>query len=159
MDKKILWRIVLILAVVGVAAWSLYPPTETLNLGLDLRGGIHLVLKVETDVAIKAELDDSSRRIVSLAKDKDIELGAPEVEPDQLRFRVPVPADANRDALNELVADYLPEYNVTRTAGEWTFTFEANVQKQVRDRAVRQTLETIRNRVDQFGVSEPVIQR
>jgi preprotein translocase subunit SecD len=158
-DKKILWRIVLILAVVGVAAWSLYPPTETLNLGLDLRGGIHLVLKVETDVAIKAELDDSSRRIVSLAKDKDIELGAPEVEPDQLRFRVPVPADANRDALNELVADYLPEYNVTRTAGEWTFTFEANVQKQVRDRAVRQTLETIRNRVDQFGVSEPVIQR
>ena len=49
MDTKIVWRIVLILVVVALGVWSLYPPGEKINYGLDLSGGIHLVLEVQTD--------------------------------------------------------------------------------------------------------------
>ena len=159
MDRKILWRIVLIVVVVGLAAWSLYPPKETINLGLDLRGGIHLVLQVQSDDAVKAELDDASRRLVDLAKEDGVELGAAVVEPEELRFRVPVPEGVDRAVLDDIASGYFGEYTVNRGAGQWTFTFQPNVERQVRDRAVRQALETIRNRVDQFGVADPVIQR
>ena len=159
MDRKILWRILLIVVIVGLAAWSLYPPKETLNLGLDLRGGIHLVLQVKSDDAIKAELDDASRRLVDLAKEDGVQLGAPEVEPGELRFRVPVPEGVDRTVLDDIASGYFGEYTVSRGAGQWTFAFQPNVERQVRDRSVRQALETIRNRIDQFGVADPVIQR
>ena len=159
MDKKLIWRIALIVVVVGISAWSLYPPQEKINLGLDLKGGIHLVLKVETDDAIKAELDDASRRLESAAEDKKLTLGEVTVEPAAKRFRVALPADVDRTALQKLVDDYLPNYTVSRSADAWTFSFQPNVERNVRDMAIRQALETIRNRVDQFGVSEPVIQR
>ena len=72
MDSKILWRIVLILAVVALCVWSLYPPGEKIHYGLDLSGGIHLVLQVQTDDAIKAELDDASQRLVSRAREDGV---------------------------------------------------------------------------------------
>ncbi len=50
----------LIVVVVGLSVWSLYPPGEKIHYGLDLSGGIHLVLQVRTDDAIKAELDDAA---------------------------------------------------------------------------------------------------
>ncbi|MCD4750314.1 MAG: hypothetical protein K8R59_13160 [Thermoanaerobaculales bacterium] len=74
MEKKILWRIVLIVVVVGLSAWSMYPPGEKINYGLDLSGGVHLVLQVQTDDAIKAELDDSALRLDSLAVEKDLKI-------------------------------------------------------------------------------------
>jgi len=158
-DRKLIWRIVLIVAVVGIAAWSLYPPSERINLGLDLRGGIHLVLKVETDDAIRAELDDASRRLTSIAQEEGLALGEATTEPDERRFRLEVPPGVDRSRLNELVEDFLPEYDVSRDDQEWRFTFSSVVERQVRDMAIRQALETIRNRVDEFGVAEPVIQR
>ena len=72
MDRKLIWRIVLIVVVVGLALWSLYPPGEKLRYGLDLSGGIHLVLQVKTDDAIKAELDDSAQRLVSRAREEGL---------------------------------------------------------------------------------------
>ncbi len=159
MDKKIIWRVLLIVAVVAVAAVSLYPPQERIKLGLDLRGGIHLVLQVQTDDAVKAELDDGALQLRNLAQEEGITLGAAEVEPDQLRFRIGVPADADRAKLREIVNKYFNDYNLSTGATEWTLTFEANVERVIRDQAVRKGLETIRNRVDQFGVADPVIAR
>jgi len=159
-ERKVLWRIVLIVAVIALSLWSLYPfGPESVNLGLDLSGGIHLVLQVKTDDAIKSELDDASLRLRSQAADEEIELGEVTTEIDRLRFRVQVPGDFDRDALREVASNYLPEYDIDVGATEWTFAFKANVERTTRDLAVRQALETIRNRVDQFGVSEPVIQR
>jgi preprotein translocase subunit SecD len=154
-----MWRIALILIVVAMAVWSLYPPGESVKYGLDLSGGIHLVLEVQTNDAIKAEFDDASLRLKTQAADKGITLGDSTIEVDRLRFRTRVPGEFDRDALREVAETYLPEFNVSVGASEWTFTFQANVERTIRDLAVRQALETIRNRVDQFGVSEPVIQR
>ena len=159
MDTKILVRVALIVAVVGISVWSLYPPSEEINLGLDLRGGIHLVLQVETDDAVKAELDDAGRRLVSFAAEDDIELGAFEVDDQRKRFRVEIPPGADRARLAEIASRSFPEFDVSRGAEEWIFSLESPVERSIRDLAVRQALETIRNRVDQFGVTEPVIQR
>jgi preprotein translocase subunit SecD len=154
-----MWRIGLILVVVGLSLWSLYPPNEAINYGLDLSGGIHLVLQVQTDDAIKAELDDAAVRLNAQAAEKGITLGAATVEVDNLRFRVEVPTELDRGELRDIAESYLPEYNLNVGATEWGFAFEANLERTIRDLAVRQALETIRNRVDQFGVAEPVIQR
>jgi preprotein translocase subunit SecD len=158
-ERKQLWRILLIGAVVAVSLWSLYPPGETIKYGLDLSGGIHLVLQVQTDDAIKAELDDAALRMKRQAEEKGITLGETSTDVQGLRFQVQVPGEFDREALREVVASYLPEYNLSVGASEWTLTFEANIERMIRDLAVRQALETIRNRVDQFGVAEPVIQR
>ncbi len=159
MDKKLLWRIGLIIAVIAISLASLYPPSKRIHLGLDLRGGIHLVLRVNTADAVKAELDDASQRLVSQAKQKGVELGDVQVEPNDLLFKVEVPSGTDGGTLREVVSSYLPEYKMSPGAQAWTFTLPANVARNVRDLAVKQALETIRNRVDQFGVSEPVIQR
>jgi preprotein translocase subunit SecD len=158
-DSKILWRIVLILVVVGLSVWSLYPPGEKINYGLDLSGGIHLVLQVQTDDAIKAELDDSAQRLVSRGSEEGLNLTQGESDIANLSFTINVPADTDSAALRQLADDWVPGYKVSPGVGGWRFELPPNADREVRDMAVRASLETIWNRVDQFGVAEPVIQR
>ncbi len=159
MDSKIVWRIVLIVVVVALCLWSLYPPGEKIHYGLDLSGGIHLVLQVQTDDAIKAELDDASQRLVSRAREEGVELGQVESDIENLAFSAEVPAETDVAALREVAADWVPGYKANPGVGVWTFQLPPNMDRTVRDMAVRSSLETIWNRVDQFGVAEPVIQR
>ena len=159
MDKKLLWRIIIIVAVAGISLWSLYPPGEKIKRGLDLSGGIHLVLQVQTDDAIKAELDDSAQRLVSRAREEGVTITQGESNIGELSFSVNVPADTDTAKLRELADNWVPGYSVSPGAGQWTFELPPNMDNQVRDMAVRASLETIWNRVDQFGVAEPVIQR
>jgi preprotein translocase subunit SecD len=158
-DRKLIWRIVLIVVVVGLALWSLYPPGEKLRYGLDLSGGIHLVLQVQTDDAIKAELDDSAQRLVSRAREEGLSLSQGESNIEELSFTVGVPPTTDAVKLRELADSWVPGYSVSPGAGVWTFELPPNMDRTVRDMAVRSSLETIWNRVDQFGVAEPVIQR
>lgn len=159
MEKKYLWRVIVIVAVVAAALWSLWPPEEKIHWGLDLEGGVHLVLQVQTDDAIKAELDDAAQRLVSFAGDEGVELGATSVDAEDFRFSVEVPAGADRAALDDLIGRAFPDYDVTKSGRSWTLAFKPNIERFIRDQAVRKGLETINNRVDQFGVAEPVIQR
>ncbi len=149
----------MIVAVVAAALWSLWPPEEKIHWGLDLEGGVHLVLQVQTDDAINAELDDAAQRLVSLAADEDLTLGATDVDMEGRRFTVEVPPGIDRATLEEIVGNYFSDYDLTTGAGSWTLAFKANIERIIRDQAVRQGLETINNRVDEFGVSEPLIQR
>ena len=159
MEKKITWRVVLILVVVGLAAWSMYPPSERIHYGLDLSGGVHLVLKVQTDDAIKAELDDSGLRFQSVAAEREVAIGAVTTDSGGQSFSVEIPSEADRNVLAEIAADYFGEYNLQRGPTVWTLAFKANTEKILRDQAVRKGLETINNRIDQFGVAEPRISR
>jgi len=158
-EKHVLWRVIVIVAVVAAALWSLWPPEEKIHWGLDLEGGVHLVLQVKTDDAIKAELDDAAQLLVSLAADKDLTLGATEVNAEGLRFSVEIPPGTDRDVLAEIVGNYFPDYDLSTGAESWALAFKANTERINRDQAVRQALETINNRVDEFGVAEPLIQR
>ena len=53
MGKDIRWRFLLIVVIVGACLWAIVPPAQKIRLGLDLKGGVHLVLRVNTDDALK----------------------------------------------------------------------------------------------------------
>ena len=133
MDKKILWRIILIVAVIGLCLWSLYPPGEKIKYGLDLSGGIHLVLQVQTDDAIKAELDDASQRLVSRAAEKGVQIEQAGSDIGDLSFKVSVPAATDSAALREVADSWVPGYSISPGAGTWTFRLPPNMDRTVRD--------------------------
>ena len=56
------WRIALIVVIIGACLWAIIPPEKKIRLGLDLKGGVHLVLRVDTDEALKLETTTSSER-------------------------------------------------------------------------------------------------
>src|SRR3989442_13567378 len=72
MSKKFLYRIVVILAVLLTSAVFFWPPWDKIKLGLDLKGGIHLVLQVLTRDALEAEVNQAMDRINSDLKEKNI---------------------------------------------------------------------------------------
>jgi len=157
MHKNLTWRWILIAAVTIAAAFSMWP-LSNIQLGLDLKGGIHLVLQVQTEDAVKAEVDDAMERVRGALADKGITPAELSRTEDGLGFRL-VPAQGTDTAvLDDVLADQVPEFRIDHGVAV-TATLRADVARNVRDLAVRQGLETIRNRIDEFGVAEPVIQR
>src|SRR5215213_8329330 len=63
MTKNVRWRVALTVAVIALAVWAFYPPDKKINLGLDLKGGVHLVLRVQTDDALRAETEATVQRL------------------------------------------------------------------------------------------------
>jgi preprotein translocase subunit SecD len=135
---------------------------QRIHLGLDLKGGTHLILQVIVNDAVNA---DSDRAIERLREDlrsrnisySDITKADPANHPEQIVLKG-VPPEASGD-LRSLVQDRLPEYNLTSQAeNNWLLEMKPSVANDLKNRAVTQAIETIRNRVDQLGVSEPTIQ-
>src|SRR5687767_13305583 len=63
MNKNLRYRVITIVIVLALAVWAFYPPSEKINLGLDLKGGVHLVLRVQTDDALKLETETTVERL------------------------------------------------------------------------------------------------
>ena len=70
MNRNLLWRGLLILAVAAICVVLAYPPKDKINLGLDLQGGMHLVLQVHTEDALRADTDADMARLIDLGKEK-----------------------------------------------------------------------------------------
>ena len=75
MNKSLRWRALIILGVVALSAWAVYPPDQKVKLGLDLKGGVHLVLRVQTDDALRLETETSMNRL----REEVVKAGAPAV--------------------------------------------------------------------------------
>jgi preprotein translocase subunit SecD len=129
---------------------------SAIKLGLDLRGGIHLVLQVNTADALKAERNDSLEALKGQTKDAAI--GAVEL-PTDTTFSITITRETDQTKLEEAVKRFLPDWNYSTAGGKWTFALKDPARRQMEDNAVAQAVETIRNRVDEFGVSEPLIAR
>ena len=160
MSRSLLWRGVLIVAVAALSVLAAYPLDESINLGLDLRGGIHLVLQVETEDAVRSETDKDMDRVVQELRDLGVETAAGSRVGDAEFTVRGVPAGRDDD-VREVTTNFLGEesWSWDREGEALSFRMSRSNRDQIRDQAVRQALETIRNRVDAFGVSEPVIQR
>ncbi len=177
MGKKLRWRVLLIVLVVaGAVAGYVFTgyshakkewtgpggPTlkdalkSAIKLGLDLRGGIHLVLQVNTGDALKAERDDAVETLKNQTKDAGI--GAVEL-PTDTSFSIAVTPQTDQTKLEEAAKRFLPDWNYSTGGGKWTFALKDAARRQMADNAVSQAVETIRNRVDEFGVAEPLIAR
>ncbi|HET6345123.1 MAG TPA: hypothetical protein VFH51_09325, partial [Myxococcota bacterium] len=113
MNRTLLWRGLLILAVAVVCVALAYPPDNKNSLGLDLQGGMHLLLKVHTEDALRVETDTDMARLIDLGKDK----GAPGLQgrrTGDTRFAITAPTPEARDAASDLVSKYLPRWQVAR---------------------------------------------
>ncbi len=133
-----------------------------IQLGLDLQGGMHLVLGVDADKAVESRIDTVIDQLENDLREKDIIFKRIERQGD--RLAVIVYDDQEGAKIDALMADQFPSLEgetLTGTGGyvEKHYRLSDNEIENIKDYAVRQALETMRNRVDQFGVSEPTLQR
>ncbi len=174
MKKTFTWKILSLLLVTVIAGYYLFPTlsgrsslpsllppllprAERLNLGLDLQGGMHLVLDVVTEKAIENSID---RLIAELRRETEKENIAVErvAREGADRVRMRLHAKEGLEGLQRILKNYS---NLQQSSGadpaELVLSLTADEIKRIRESTVRQSLETIRNRIDQFGVSEPHI--
>ncbi len=155
--KDIRWRVVITLVVLGLALWAIYPPKDRIKLGLDLQGGVHLVLRVETDDALRLDTETTLEQLREAVEGKGISAATFTVlNPQQFKIEgIPQAQDAAfRDAANEVQANFNRESGV---GGSYTFTMKPNIAVQLREDAVTQSLQTIERRINELGVSEPLV--
>jgi len=135
---------------------------ERIHLGLDLKGGTHLILQVQVNDAVNVESDNAVERLKADLRTRKInytEISKPDPvnNPDKIVIKGVSP-EASAD-LRSIVSDRLPEYQLTSGAeNTWTLAMKPQALTELKNRAVSQAIETIRNRIDQLGVTEPIIQ-
>ena len=157
--------LVFIYGIFGIPHGSLKQTlTDRIHLGLDLRGGTHLVLQVHTDEAVAANSDADEQRI--LQSMKETAPGATVTKPDPKQPVIVVsgvPAAKNgavRDLLNGTqYGDYEVSSTGSGATGGFRMSMKQSAIKTLRERTLDTSIETIRGRVDSLGVSEPVIQK
>ena len=160
MPRRLWLRTGLIVVVILASVWSLYPPKKTINLGLDLQGGIHLVLGVEAEKAIASQTERAAEDLKSALERKGLAVRRV-ARQGNAAFVVEL---ASPQAWNDALA-VASEYQTFQrrdedpAAGRFTLAMSNREVSRLHDLAVRQAVETIRNRVDQFGVAEPTITR
>lgn len=158
MKRDLNWRIVLIVIVLGLALWYATPLEERINLGLDLQGGMHLILEVETEKAV----ENTVERMVDTLRG--------EFRRNRIRYTILERDEKNNiiiepkekkdiPGIEKILKDYPLKKAWVSEQGKENYSLEGYAIKRTKENAVAQALETIRNRIDQFGVAEPTIQR
>ena len=175
MNKNLGWKLVLITITLLVFAYGIFgvpsgfsgssllaSMQKRINLGLDLKGGTHLILQVQVNDAVNVDSDNAIQVLKSAMRNAKInyaDISKPDSagHPEQIVIKGVPPA--NSTDLRNIVQDRLPEYDATSGAeNAWTVTMKPQALQEMKNRAVQQAIETIRNRIDQLGVSEPVIE-
>jgi preprotein translocase subunit SecD len=141
--------------------WSNILPRDKIHLGLDLQGGMHLVLEVESAKAVESHLErvvEELKRDLRKDKIRYTELRRDGIDGVQITLMRP----DDETVFNDLIASGYPDFTVEalgQNEGRPNLRIVMNSKAidRVKQMAVDQALETIRNRVDQFGVSEPDI--
>jgi preprotein translocase subunit SecD len=156
MNKNLRWKLILIVSVIGLAVWAFYPPQQKVNLGLDLKGGVHLVMRVRTDAALQIETETTVERL----RDSLSRAGV-----QYMKLEVTGPTSfvvegiQNDQAFRQAAVEADTVFARSSGAGSYTYTMRPNIANQLREEAVNQALQTIERRVNELGVAEPIVAR
>jgi len=168
MKKSIQWRLALIALSVLVALFLFLPSTPLsgglpdwwhrsvpkISLGLDLRGGSHLVMQVETDKAVEASVDNIVADLQTSASQQKLAVTFSRSGQDIVAAS---PAEV-QDKVEKLVKDSYAIVDLKdRAAGRVVYSMKPVEARRLKELAVTQALERTRRRIDKFGVSEPAI--
>jgi preprotein translocase subunit SecD len=174
-NKILLIIAVMVLCILGIVGVSWIPTpgakpkpllqamTDRIHLGLDLRGGAHLILQVKVEEAVNAETDNTVALIKQELNGANISYSQV-YKPDPAKaslIRVEgAPPDKSNDARVLLEAKYGNAYDVAAgdEPGSFTLTMKPAIRTALEKKTVSQAIEAIRDRVDALGVSEPQIQ-
>jgi preprotein translocase subunit SecD len=135
---------------------------EPMKYGLDLRGGVHFLMEVDTESAVGERIEGLEQDIKRTFREKD----------DRIRYtgftspvtgalRIAFPDEETRDRGERKLKDRYPQYIIlaSKSAPELTLTVDDASIREMEDFAVQQNLQAIRNRVNELGVAEPLVQR
>ena len=140
--------------------WKSVMPNKGITLGLDLQGGIHLVMEVDEDRAVEIAVDRSVASLQDLLVDKKIPVeSVMRTGPTQVTIQFQ--NGELKAQIQKMIDDY-PTFSETESSGSanrLVWELREVEAKRIKDSAINQALETIRNRIDQFGVTEPIVQR
>jgi len=135
--------------------------SRKIRLGLDLRGGTHLLLSVDLEKAVDNALDQNAeelRRSLNEAKVSGVT-----VERVGQALRIRATTQEAKNATEKTLTDQFPsltqEGAPSAGEGEISVVLDEREKRRIREYALEQSLETLRNRIDQFGVAEPTVQR
>jgi preprotein translocase subunit SecD len=137
--------------------WGKIFPTETIHLGLDLQGGIHLLMEVDVEKALQGSTDrltESLKRMLAEEKIKVKDV----VQGETGLIKITLENSADNEKLQTFLSQRLPAWNHQATEGAMVVYRASDKERQrIEKLALDQAVETMRNRIDQFGVSEPEI--
>jgi preprotein translocase subunit SecD len=173
MQKNLLLKTGIIVAILLIFVYGMLGPKafsgaglkagllDRIHLGLDLKGGTHLILQVMVNDAVGAQSDHATEILkdeLQKAKVNYADIGKLDNQPEKVVIKG-VPLDAS-STVRGIVSDRLPEYDVAAGPdNSWILTMKPQVLADVKDRTLEQSIEAIRTRVDSLGVSEPLIQK
>jgi len=141
--------------------WKENLPKEAIHLGLDLQGGMHLVLEVDTEKAVEIGAERTANDLKEALMENRIRFrGIERTEGSVISLELP--DAAARNAFEKMIKDQYPDLEIVSTQdadGRQKVSLDIRTKRrdEIKKLAVEQSLETIRNRVDQFGISEPEI--
>lgn len=163
MKKNFIWRVSLIVTATLLSIIFYLPSTHLKSslpewlqkygmvLGLDLQGGVHLVYEVEGDKAVDVTIERITSSITNTFNDKKIEARAEKKGPDII-------VSPDSDIVKKTISEQFPALSLdSKSEGRIVYKLDDKEIKRIKDSSIDQALETIRNRVDAFGVAEPTI--
>jgi preprotein translocase subunit SecD len=142
-------------------AWLTSLGALPMNLGLDLRGGVHFLLQVDMPKALEKAAERYQGDIRTLLREKKVRYSAIGREGDRvnLRFRDTEQLAAARRAIEDAYPDLQLDESQVGEEAALTASLKKTAQVQTQEFALKQNLTTLRNRVNELGVAEPVIQQ
>jgi preprotein translocase subunit SecD len=173
MNSTIRWKALFILTIILLCVFGLlgrpsFPTSwaqveenfaQRIKLGLDLRGGTHMVLQVQVQEAVGLECNQTLDRLTQRLRDKNVSIGDIQRKSDtQILVRNVAPDQT--PAFRDLVREQLPAWDMAPAAGEqsgYLLTLKPSVVAQIHTQTMEQSVETIRRRIDQLGLTEPTI--
>lgn len=132
-------------------------PNTTLKYGLDIKGGLHLVMGVDTPAVLKESHQRTAQSMQEFLKGKNVIVQSIELEgEDGLKVVLTKPEDAAAVEEN-LKKNYSNILVVSTSGNEMHLRFDDSYEQDTRKNIVQHSIETLRNRIDEFGVTEPSI--
>jgi len=164
-SKNLSWRLGIVGALIVIAFICLTPTISKdlpkwwffgenqIQLGLDLQGGMHLVLEVDVDKAVEADLEREIEYIKDTLKEEKIRYS--EISPDGISgINITLLEQEHVDVFKDLADRDYPQFEIKSDGRSLHMVLDSREKDDIRQMAVDQALETIRNRIDQFGVTE-----
>jgi preprotein translocase subunit SecD len=142
-------------------AWLNALHASPMYLGLDLRGGVHFLLQVDTPAALLRRADVLAADLRTALREKNVRHGGISRNGQTIDIRASDEATAN--AVRDLVGEQFPDLALTETVEgdvtRLTANLTAEAARRVQDQALKQNITTLHNRINELGVAEPVIQQ
>lgn len=142
-------------------AWLASLGAEPMNLGLDLRGGVHFLMEVDMDAAVKQALDSYASDLRLSLRDEKIRYKQIKIEGQQLIvvFRDAADRDAAENLINRDVEGVQVADIEDSAAPGLTMQMAPATLRETKNLALQQNITTLRNRINELGVAEPTVQQ